>query len=206
MEIDLATLPSRRAHDLLTSGVIPRLIAWVSSISAAGQVNLAPFSFFTGVTWNPPTLCFSPVNRADGTRKDTVLNIEATGQYVINVVSEELASRMVQTAATLPPETDEARQVGIPLVPSTVVKASRVEQATVAFECILDRTVTVGTGADAGNLILGTVKRMHVSNDVLAPGPVVDWEKLHVLGRLSGTKFCAVRSAFDIDPQEDQTG
>jgi flavin reductase (DIM6/NTAB) family NADH-FMN oxidoreductase RutF len=206
MEIDLATLPPRRAHDLLTSGVIPRPIAWVSSISADEQVNLAPFSFFTGVTWNPPTLCFSPVNRADGTRKDTVLNIEATGQYVINVVSEELASRMVQTAATLPPETDEAHEVGIPLAPSTVVKVPRVEQAKVAFECVLDRIVTVGTGADAGNLILGTVKRMHVSDDVLAPGPVVDWEKLHVLGRLSGTKYCAVHAVFDIDPQADQTG
>jgi flavin reductase (DIM6/NTAB) family NADH-FMN oxidoreductase RutF len=206
MEIDPSTLPSRRAHDLITSGIIPRPIAWVSSVDAQGHVNLAPFSFFTGVTWNPPTLCFSPVNRADGTRKDTVQNIEATRQFVVNVVSEDLATIMVQTAATLPPETDEAREVGIPLVPSTVVTSPRIEQAKVAFECVLDRIVTVGSGADAGNLILGTVKLMYVSDDVLAPGPVVNWEKLHVLGRLSGTKYCAVHSAFDIDPQEDQTG
>src|SRR4030043_617963 len=96
MEIDLSTLPAREAHDLLTSALIPRPIAWVSSISAQGHINLAPFSFFSGITWCPATLGFSVVNRPDGSRKDTIRNIEETKNFVVNMVSQDLASRMVK--------------------------------------------------------------------------------------------------------------
>ena len=102
MEIDLGALAPRDAHDVLVSALIPRPIAWVSSISGQGQVNLAPFSFFCGVTWSPATLGFSVVNRSDGSRKDTIVNIEETGQFVVNMVSHDLAGRMVRTASSLP--------------------------------------------------------------------------------------------------------
>ncbi|MHC4518522.1 MAG: flavin reductase family protein [Planctomycetota bacterium] len=136
--------------------------------------------------------------------QSTVIDIEATGPFVVNIVSEDLAPSMVRTAATLPPETDETREAGISRIPSTVVKAPRVKHAKAAFECVLDRIVTFGAGA--GNLILGTFKLMHVSDDVLASGPVVDRQRLCVLGRWSRTKYCAVRFALDIRPQENGTG
>ena len=86
MEIDLNALETRHAHDLMTSSIIPRPIAWVSTINHQGKINLAPFSFFTGVSWAPPIVAFSAVNRSDGTKKDTVINIEQTKEFVINIV------------------------------------------------------------------------------------------------------------------------
>ena len=97
MKIDLNRLEPRDAHDLMTSAIIPRPIAWVSSVSAQGHVNLSPFSFFTGITWCPATLGFSVVNRQDGSRKDTIRNIEETKNFVVNMVSQDLASRMAKT-------------------------------------------------------------------------------------------------------------
>src|SRR4030042_3238043 len=174
MEIDLSTLPAREAHDLLTSALIPRPIAWVSSVSAQGQINLAPFSFFTGITWCPATLGFSVVNRPDGSRKDTICNIEETRNFVVNMVSQNLASRMVETSATLPHRVNEAKKAGIPLIQSKVVAAPRVKEARVAFECALDRIVTVGNGAYAGNLVLGTILLVHIKDELLEAGKTVD--------------------------------
>lgn len=198
MEIDLSILPVENAHDLFTSAIIPRPIAWVSSVDAEGHVNLAPFSFFTGITWRPPTLCFSVANRRDGTDKDTIRNVRATGSFVVNMVSEELAAGMVATSATLSPGVDEAQNAGIEMTPSSRVSAPRVKQARIAFECVLDRIVTVGEGACAGNLVLGTVKLMHVVDKIMTPEGTVDCAKLNAVGRLSGTKYCHVRSAFEI--------
>src|SRR4030043_1621303 len=135
MEIDLGPLPAREAHDLLTSALIPRPIAWVSSVSAQGHINLAPFSFFTGITWCPATLGFSVVNRPDWGRQDTIRNIEETKSFVVNMVSQDLASRMVETSATLPHGINEAQKAGVPLVQSKIVVAPRVKEARVAFEC-----------------------------------------------------------------------
>ena len=135
MQIDLFSLAPREAHDLLTSAIIPRPIAWVSSVSRQGIINLAPFSFFSGVTWHPPTLSISVVNREDGSRKDTVLNIEETGCFVVNMVSEAMGPRMVATAVKVPRDVDEALMAGVALTPSAKVDAPRVRDARIAFEC-----------------------------------------------------------------------
>ena len=198
MKIDLSTLPAREAHDLMTSALIPRPIAWVSSVSAKGQINLAPFSFFSGVTWCPATLGFSVVNRPDGSRKDTIRNIEETKNFVVNMVTKDLASRMVETSATLPHGVNEAQKAGVPLALSRVVSAPRVKEARVAFECVLDRIVTVGNGAYAGNLILGTILLVHIKDELLEEGKTVDPKKFDVIGRLSGTRYCGTGSVFEI--------
>ncbi len=203
MEIDLFSLAPRDAHDLLTSAVIPRPIAWVSSVSHEGQVNLAPFSFFSGVTWYPPTLCVSVVNRKDGSRKDTILNIEETGQFVVNMVSEEMGALMVATSATLPRDVDEARKAGIELVSSTKVKAPRVKDVRVAFECEKDRVVVVGSGPHSANLILGRILTMHVDEEILEPDMRIDSLRARLLGRLSGTKYCNIRSVIEIVPPQE---
>jgi flavin reductase (DIM6/NTAB) family NADH-FMN oxidoreductase RutF len=198
MEIDLNMLPARDAHDVMTSALIPRPIAWVSSVSAQGHINLAPFSFFSGITWCPATLCVSVVNRSDGSRKDTVRNIEETRNFVVNMVSQDLASRMVETSATLPHGVNEAQRAEISLGQSKVVAAPRVKEARVAFECVLDRIVTVGNGANAGNLVLGTILLVHIKDELLEGRKTVDPMKFDVIGRLSGTLYCRTGSVFEI--------
>lgn len=203
MEIDLNTLPARDAHNLLASAIIPRPIAWVSSVNAQGHINLAPFSFFTGITWSPATLGFSVVNRPDGSRKDTIRNIEETRNFVVNMVSQDLASRMVKTSATLPYGINEADKAEVPLIPSTIVSAPRVKESRVAFECALDRIVTVGKAANAGNLVLGTILLVHIKDELLEEGKTIDPVKFDVVGRLSGgTRFCTVESVFEIGAED----
>src|SRR6187431_3750031 len=102
MRLDFTVLPAREVYDWMTRTILPRPIAWVSTISADGKTNLAPFSFFQGVTANPPTLMFVPVNTRDGTKKDTVRNIEAVPEFVVNLVPFALGERMNQTSAMLP--------------------------------------------------------------------------------------------------------
>lgn len=196
MDIDLNALEPRHAHDLLTSCLIPRPIAWVATVDGAGRHNLAPFSFFTGVQWHPPVLAVSVVNRADGTRKDTVVNIEQTGEFVVNLVSTELLHAMERTAAALPAGEDEALLPDIRLAPSRMVRPCRVAEARVAFECALERIVRVDEGPNAGNLILGRVLSLHVRDDLLIDGREVDWRGLDPLGRLSGDRYCAVESVL----------
>ena len=198
MEIDLNRLPPRDAHDLLTSALIPRPIAWVSSVSAHGHFNLAPFSFFSGITWCPATLGFSVVNRPDGSRKDTIRNIEETKNFVVNMVSQDLASRMVETSATFPYGVNEAHEAKVPLISSTIVAAPRVKESKVAFECVLDRVVTVGQGAYAGNLVIGAILLVHIQEELLDVEKNVDPIRFDVIGRLSGTRFCRTGSVFEI--------
>jgi len=203
LEIDLNKLPSRDAHDLLTSAIIPRPIAWVSSVNAEGHINLAPFSFFTGITWSPATLGFSVVNRPDGSRKDTIRNIEETRNFVVNMVSQDLVSRMIETSSAFPYGTNEADEANIPLIQSTIVAAPRVKESRVAFECTLERIITIGKGAYAGNLVLGSILLMHIKDEVLEAGKTVDPTKFDVIGRLSGgTRFCTVRSLFEIGTED----
>jgi flavin reductase (DIM6/NTAB) family NADH-FMN oxidoreductase RutF len=197
MEINLMELETRHAHDLLTSAIIPRPIAWVSSINKAGQTNLAPFSFFTGVSWSPPILAFSVVNRADGTMKDTVRNIREVPEFVVHIVSVDLLSTMEYSAKPIPYGADESSIIGIHWRPSKTVKPYRIQEARIAFECSLERIVTVSEGPNAGNLILGRVHLVQVRDDVLKNKREVDWLGLDVLGRLSGNRYCAVRSVIE---------
>ena len=197
MEIDLTGLEPRQAHDCMTSAIIPRPIAWVSSINKAGQMNLAPFSFFTGVSWSPPVLAFSVVNRSDGSMKDTAVNIREVPEFIVHLVSVDLLSVMEFSARSLAYGTDTQVIEGITWIPATKIKPRRILEARVAFECTLERIVDVGRGPDAGNLILGRIARVHVRDDLLQNEKEVDWRELDVLGRLSGNRYCAVRSVIE---------
>lgn len=197
MEIDLRTLESRHAHDLLTSSIIPRPIAWVSTLNRSGETNLAPFSFFTGVSWSPPVLAFSVVNRADGSKKDTLINIEETSEFVINIVSTNLLPIMESSAKPIPYGEDLLCIKGITYISSKTVKAFRIKEAKVSFECVLDRIVTVSEGADAGNLIIGKVQMFHAKDDIINNGREVDFYGLDALGRLSGNRYCSTKSVIE---------
>lgn len=197
MHWDLRELEPRHAHDLLTSSIIPRPIAWVSTINGKGEANLAPFSFFTGVSWQPPVLAFSVVNRDNGTKKDTIVNIEEVPEFVINIVSVDLLHAMEASAKPIPCGEDISYIQGISLVPSKTVEPYRIREARVAFECVLDRIITVGEGANAGNLVLGRVQLLYARDDIVSNGREVDWRRLDTLGRLSGNRYCTIQSVIE---------
>lgn len=197
MEFDLRALKPRHAHDLLSSSIIPRPIAWVCTINPKGEPNLAPFSFFTGVSWHPPVLAFSAVNREDGSKKDTVINIEETKEFVINIVSKDLLHPMECSAGPIPFGEDKTFVKGITLAPSKTIRPSRICEARVSFECVLDRIVSVSEGANAGNLIIGRVLLLYVQDEIVKDGREVDWYGLDALGRLSGNRYCAIQSVIE---------
>lgn len=192
MEIDLNRLEARHAHDLITGCIIPRPIAWVSTINRDGKPNLAPFSFFTGVSWSPPILAFSPVNRADGSKKDTVINIEEVPEFVIHIVSTDLLNDMEASAKPIPYGDDMSSLRRIHFISSETVKPYRIQEAKAAFECRLEKIVSVGDGPNAGNLILGRVQLFHIQDDLIVNGREVDWRGLNALGRLSGNRYCQI--------------
>jgi flavin reductase (DIM6/NTAB) family NADH-FMN oxidoreductase RutF len=199
MTIDFAKLPFREIYGWMTSTIAPRPIAWASTISADGRNNLAPFSFFQGITSNPPTLMFVPVNNRDGQPKDTVRNILQVPEFVINVVSYALAEPMNATAATLPYGESEAEKFGIAMTPSTKVRPPRVAAAPVAFECTLDRIVTIGEGPLAANVVFGRIHLVHIGDAVLGPDGRIDPAKLDLIGRLSGDWYCRTTERFMVE-------
>ena len=196
MTIDFATLPQPDAYAWMISTITPRPIAWVSTISADGRTNLAPFSFFQGVTSNPPTLMFVPVNTRDGAKKDTVRNIEQVPDFVVNIVNYALAEKMNATAALLPYGESEFEKFGIAAAPSRRVRPPRVAAAPAAFECALHSIVRIGEGPLAANVIFGRILLLHVDDTVLGADGRPDPGKLDTIGRMAGELYSRTTERF----------
>ena len=198
MIVDFSALTPRDAYAWMTGTILPRPIAWVSTISAEGRTNLAPFSFFQGVTANPPTLMFVPVNTRDGLKKDTVRNLEQVPEFVVNLVPARLAEAMNATAALLPYGESEFDHFGIAPAPSDQVKPPRVAAAPVAFECTVHQIVLIGEGPLAANVVFGRIRRAHVSGEVLGADGWPDPVKLDLIGRLGGESYTRTTGLFDL--------
>jgi flavin reductase (DIM6/NTAB) family NADH-FMN oxidoreductase RutF len=195
--IDPSDLDSKSVYKLLIGSVVPRPIAWVSTISTEGIGNLAPFSFFTVASREPPILCISVGPRDDGDMsKDTLGNIEQAGEFVVNIVSLALSNMMHESSKNHPPEADEFEKAGLTPVPCEVVKAPRVEEAGVSMECVLDRILPLGTD----HLVLGRMVRFHVRDELYENGRI-DVAGLDPLGRLAGD-YIKVETIFGL-PLED---
>ena len=179
-------------YKLMLRTVVPRPIAWVSTVSGDGVLNLAPFSFFTAITAKPPTICFSPARLPDGSKKDTLANIEATGEFVVNVVSEDLAEKMNDTAVDFPGGVDEFESAGLTPVPSDVVSPPRVKESAVHMETELYRIVPVG---DDGALVIGEIVLFHVADEIIENGKI-DSELLKPLGRMGGFEYAKTSDRF----------
>ncbi|MDX2151973.1 MAG: flavin reductase family protein [Bryobacteraceae bacterium] len=198
MKIDPAEHDFRNIYKLMVGVIVPRPIAFVSSLSAAGVRNLAPFSFFTGVSANPPVIAFSPMVRgSDGSRKDTLLNIEATREFVVNVVSEEFAGPMNACSPEFPPEVDEFEVSGLTAAPSDCVKPPRVGEAKISMECRLVQVVHVSPKPLGGSIVLGEVVRFHVA-DELFDNYRIDPDNLHAIGRMGGPTYVRTTDRFDL--------
>jgi flavin reductase (DIM6/NTAB) family NADH-FMN oxidoreductase RutF len=183
---------------LLVSVILPRPIAWVSTINAEGVPNLAPFSFFTAVCPKPPVVCFSPALRGPGgAKKDTLRNIEANGEFVVNVVSEDLAAQMVQCSGDYPPDVSEFAMAGLTPIPSGLVKPPRVKESHIQMECRLLQIVTVSEEPGGGSLVMGVVLRFHIDDGVTTDGRV-DANKLRPIGRMGGLEYTRTMDRFSL--------
>ena len=195
MIVDPAASSIHDIEKLLVGVILPRPIAFVSTISLEGVANLAPFSFFTAVCPKPPVICFCNSVRRDGSKKDTLRNVEATGEFVVNVVSEDFAAQMVQCSGDYPPEVSEFEVAGLTPIASDLVKPPRVKESHVQMECRLLQVVTVGTEPGGGSLVMGEVVRFHVDDAVLDNG-AVDPDKLRAIGRMGGLQYVRTTDRF----------
>ncbi len=200
---DTASLSPDDNYKLLSGSVVPRPIAWVSTVDADGARNLAPYSFFTAVCANPPIVCFCPGVREakDGllATKDTLENIRATGEFVVNIVSEPLTGAMNRTAAQLPANEDEFTLAGLTALPGELVRAPRVAEARVQMECRLKEIVDVSTLPMGGSLVLGQVLRFHIAEEVLEPGLHIVPDKLQAVGRMAGADYVRTTNRFALE-------
>jgi len=187
MEIDPSTY-SGSVYHLVTSTVIPRPIGWASTVDKSGAHNLAPFSFFNAVSGDPPILMIS-VGRREGRAKDNLSNITATGEFVLNIVSEAVAQQMNLTSGNYGPDVDEFALSGLTPLPSVKVKAPRVAEASVTMECVLTQTVPLPRSEYT--VILGEVVYFHIDDAILDERGRVDPLKLSPVARLGGSSWYA---------------
>jgi len=185
-------------YKLMIGLIVPRPIAFVSTLDPQGIRNLAPFSYFTGCSTNPPVVCFCAAVRS-GLRphKDTLRNIETTGEFVVNIVSEDFAEKMNATSAEAPPEIDEFLLAGLTPLASDLVKPPRVAESRIHLECRLRQLVSVSDKPGGGALILGNVLRFHIREDLL-DGFKIDPDRLKAIGRMGGLAYCRTRDRFDM--------
>ncbi len=179
----------RSLYFLLNSLVVPRPIAWVSSTAQDGTRNLAPHSYFTVAASAPPTLSFTSIGA-----KDTVRNVRARGEYVINVADHALVERMNVTSADAPPHVSEFELAGVTPVPAERVDAMRVAEAPVAIECVLDRIVEVGNGF----MVLGRCVAFHVAERLWDERDRVDPGLLDAVARMGGSTYATTRDRFEL--------
>lgn len=196
MQIDPASLTEREIYKILIGAVVPRPIAWVSSIGVEGTPNLAPFSYFNIACTDPPMLLFCPQRRGDGSPKDTLRNVQTTGEFVLHIVSEELAAAMNQSSADYPYGTDEFAATGLHAAPSIAVAPPRVADAAVAFECRVEQIVHVGSER-GGEIVIGRVLQMHLRDDVYRDGYIV-LDALKPVARLAGNDYARVTDTFSL--------
>lgn len=185
-------------YKLMVGAIVPRPIAFVSSVSTEGILNLAPFSFFTAISANPPVICFSPMVRGSGgCSKDTLRNIEETREFVVNVVSEDFAQQMNACSADFPPAVDEFAVSGLTPLPSELVRPPRVKESRIHMECRTLFVVHVSAKPLGGSLVIGEVLRFHVDDAILSDYKI-DPDHLHAIGRMGGPTYSRTTDRFDM--------
>ncbi len=195
MEISPEAISPASMYKLLVGSVVPRPIGWISTVSKAGVYNLAPFSFFNVASANPPHVLFCPTERGtDGGRKDTLHNIREMGEFVVNIVTAQIADAMNLTATEFPPDVDEFAMAGLTAVQSAVVRPPRVGESPIHFECQLAQIIDLG----GGHVVIGRVVHVHVDDRLLIGGDKIDVTALQPIGKLAGNAYTRVTDLFDL--------
>ena len=196
-------------HAYLLAAVAPRPIAFVSTISADGKVNLSPFSFFNVFSANPPILIFSPARRVrNNTTKHTLENVLATGECVINVVTEEIVQQASLSSTEYEEGVNEFHKAGLKEVHSDIVKPPRVLESKVSFECKVNDVITLGTEGGAGNLVVCEVVKLHIHGEVLGEDGRICTERMKLVARMGGDWYTKAfgESLFQIPKQLSTLG
>jgi flavin reductase (DIM6/NTAB) family NADH-FMN oxidoreductase RutF len=202
LSLNPAECQPRQIYKLMTGIIVPRPVALVSTISREGVANLAPFSFYSGVGSNPPTVLFCPALRegasaGGGERKDTLRNIEETGQFVINVVSEEMAAAANTASIDVPYEVDEFPLSGLTAASSEVVRPPRVAESPAQMECKLLQVIYTGHAPASGVIVLGEIVRFHLRKE-LVENFRVDPARLDAVGRMAGNTWVRTRDRIEL--------
>lgn len=204
MHLDPAALSIADRYKLMIGCIIPRPIAFVSTISPDGRPNLAPFSFFAGVGSNPMTLLFCPANKEDGTEKDSLRNAKpaaegGVGEFVVNIVSEAFERAMAGCAEPLGYGESEFDLSGLTAAASTVVRPPRVAESPVSFECRTVQVIRTNPGAPSGgNIVIGEVVHIHARDGVLNQRLHADPDQIRAIGRMGGMGYCRTRERFEM--------
>jgi len=196
MELDLENEFAERAYPILASLVTPRPIALVTTLSADGRVNAAPFSFFNLLGADPPICAFAPGDRDDDTPKDTARNIRTTHEFVVNLVDEAIAEAMNQCAAPLPFGESELARAGLHAAASSVVKPPRIAESPASLECVEWGTLQIG----GNRVIIGLIKRVHLRDELFdVETKRVRTEKLLTIGRMASPHwYCKTSERFEM--------
>lgn len=198
MEIDPQETSQKNIYKILTGAVIPRPIGWISSISEDGVPNLAPFSFFNAVGEDPPHIMFSTVRTGDK-NKDTLNNVLATKQFVVNMATEELVEAMNATSIELPPDGNEFEYAGLTPVPSVKVKPFRVKESPITFECELVHHYSLEDHKNGGaTIMIGRIVMFHVDESVLQDDYKINMETYRPVARLAGSNYAKLGEIFSI--------
>ncbi len=197
MEFDFTTLPPKDRYRLLIGSVVPRPIALVTTRDEQGVPNAAPFSFFNCFSHDPPIVALGMELRAEGDLKDTVRIIRATREFVVNLVSEEIAERMNICAVDFPEGMNELAEADLTAVASSIVKPPRIKESPVNMECKLIEELRFGEGGKR-SIVLGEVLHFHIRDDVLTPRGHIDLNAMKPVGRLAGSGYIRLSDRFDI--------
>lgn len=185
-------------YKLSIGAVVPRPIAWVSSMDAMGNLNLAPFSYFTCAATDPLTVVFCPqIDRGTGHKKDTLHNIEEVPEFVVNFTNEATAEAMNLSATTLPRGQSEFAWAGVTPAPSTTIRVPRVAEAPIAFECTLQQIVVINDKPGGGAAVFGAVQAIYIDDEIYdAERNYILLDKYQPIGRLSGNSYTRVTDTF----------
>lgn len=198
MIIDPAIASQKDVYKILSGAVIPRPIGWISTISEDGVPNLAPFSFFNAVGEDPPHVMFSTI-RPGNSNKDTLNNVLATKQFVVNMATEELAEAVNASSASLPPDVDEFEYAGVTKAPSLLVKAPRVKESPIHFECELVHHYNIEDHKHGGaTIVVGRIVMFHVDESVLLDDFKINQEAYRPIARLAGSNYAKLGEIFSI--------
>lgn len=193
---DFKDLTPREAYKVMIGTIVPRPIAWVTTISSDGVVNAAPYSFFNCLSADPPILALGVENKPDRSFKDTAYNIRMTECFTVNIVDRANVEAMAATAAGFDPEVDELQMAGLTALPGDQVICPRIAEAPVAFEC--ERYMGIAISS-AREIILGRIVRAHIREDIIDPMTYYsDYQKLDALGRMGGNGYAGTTDYFDL--------
>jgi flavin reductase (DIM6/NTAB) family NADH-FMN oxidoreductase RutF len=204
MNVIPSSLSHSELYGMILNSIAPRPIAWVSTVSASGQPNLAPFSFFNCVCTAPPLLAFAPGLRprkqagsAAGEPKDTLRNIRETKEFVINIVTYKLAEGMNQTSGEYDSSINEFELAQIASAPSRVVKVPRVAASPVSFECKLHQILDFSPSPESGSLVIGQIVSIHIDDAHMKDGKL-DRDSLDLIGRMGGIQYTRTTQRFEM--------